>query len=57
MEESEEVRRTPIEDAKLAVEIFKKALEYRPLIKAAIVGDEYGALSNDERLTEMLTRG
>jgi hypothetical protein len=55
MEESEEVRSTPIEDAKLAIEIFKKSLEYRPLITPAIVGDDYRALSNDERLREMLT--
>lgn len=55
MEESEEIRSTPIEDAKLAIEIFKKSLEYRPLIRPAIVGDEYRALPNDEQLREMLT--
>ena len=55
MAKLDEERSTPIEDAKLAVEIFKKSLEYRPLIKPAIVGDEYKALSNDERVREMLT--
>jgi len=55
MEAPIEDQRIPIEDAKLAIEIFKKALEYRPQIKAAIVGGEYLALSNEERIREMLT--
>jgi hypothetical protein len=55
MEEIDTSRMTSIEDAQLAVEIFKKALEYRPQIKPAIVGDEYRALSNEDRLKEMLT--
>ena len=50
MEAPIEDQRIPIEDAKLAIEIFKKALEYRPQIKAAIVGGEYLALSNEERM-------
>jgi hypothetical protein len=45
---------TTIEDAILAIEIFKKALEYRPRIVSAIVGEEYRALSNEARIQEML---
>src|SRR2546430_1388379 len=44
-----------LEDAKLAIEIFKKAIEHRPFIKKATLGQEFLALSNEERLNEMLT--
>jgi hypothetical protein len=41
-------------DAKLAVEILKKALEYRPL-PPAIVGQAFSSLTHEERLTESMT--
>lgn len=44
-----------LEDAKLAIEIFKKAIEHRPFIKKATLGQEFLALSNEERLNESLT--
>ncbi len=45
-----------VEDALLAIEIFKKALEHRPFIKKAILGQDFQALSTEERLNEVLTR-
>lgn len=44
-----------LEDAKLAVEILKKALEHRPYIKKVALGQEFLALSNEDRLNEMIT--
>src|SRR5947199_2249756 len=44
-----------LEDAKLAIEIFKQVIEHRPFIKKATLGQEFLALSNEERLNEMLT--
>jgi hypothetical protein len=55
MEETETQRNTSLEDAKIAIDIFRKALEYRSQISPAIVGEEYRALSNEDRLKEMLT--
>ncbi len=40
MEELTEEQQS-LEDAKFAVEIFKKALEYRPIIQEAIVGQAF----------------
>ena len=45
----------PIEDAKLAIEIFKKALGYRPNIKKGVLGQDFWALSSEERLKESMT--
>lgn len=49
-----EERSTSLEDAKLAVDILKMALEYRPLLKTAIIRD-YQTLSTHERFCEALT--
>lgn len=43
------------EDAKLAVEIFKKAISYRLWLKKAILGDELLALPKEEREAEAIT--
>ncbi len=40
------------QDALLAIEILKKALEYRPQIQKAILGDELEALPPDEKANE-----
>ena len=50
-----EEQRISDEDGKLAVEIFKQALGFRPFIKKAILGDDLLALSEEERLKERLT--
>ncbi len=50
-----EEKRISLEDALLAIEVFKKALEYRPFITRAILGKEFLALSPEERLQETLT--
>jgi hypothetical protein len=44
-----------VEDALLVIDIFKKAVGYRPFIKKAILGQEFLALSKEERLNETLT--
>jgi hypothetical protein len=51
-----EEQRISDEDGKLAVEIFKQALEHRPYIKKAILGDDLSALSEEERIKERLTQ-
>jgi hypothetical protein len=43
------------EDGKLALEIFKQALSFRPQIKKAILGEALLALPEEERLKERLT--
>jgi hypothetical protein len=43
------------QDALLIIEILKKALEYRPQIKKAILGDDLQALSPDERANELFS--
>ncbi|MBA3632039.1 MAG: hypothetical protein H0W58_04385 [Acidobacteria bacterium] len=45
-----------LDDAFLAVEIIKKALEFRPLIKEGILGDKFLSLPREARINEMLTR-
>ena len=44
-----------LEDAFLAVEVIRKALEFRPYIREAVLGEKFLALSREERLNEMLT--
>lgn len=44
-----------VEDALLVIDIFKKALGFRPFIKKAILGQEFLELSKEERLNETLT--
>ena len=44
-----------LEDGFLAVEAIRKALEFRPYIKEAIVGDKFLSLSREEKLNEVLT--
>lgn len=61
MEEEKTIEQTgeegiSVQDALLAIDVFKKALEHRSGIPKAIVGEEYLALSPEERLNEMLTR-
>ncbi len=43
------------EDGKLAIEIFKQALGFRPYIKKAILGEDLLALAEEERIKERLT--
>ncbi len=50
-----EEQRLTEQDALLAIEIFTKALGYRSQIGKSIIGEEYLALSPEERLNEMLT--
>src|SRR5215813_3706549 len=38
----------------LAIEIFKKALEFRPRIVPVVVGEEFRALSNEAKMRELL---
>lgn len=42
-------------DALLSIEILKKALEFRPQIRKAILGDELQALSPDEKANELFS--
>lgn len=44
-----------LEDAFLAIEVIRKALELRPYIREGILGDKFVNLSKEERLNEMLT--
>lgn len=44
-----------LEDAFLAIEIIRKALELRPYIKEGILGEKFINLSREERLNETLT--
>jgi len=44
-----------LEDAFLAVEVIRKALEFRTYIKEGILGNKFLSLSREERLNEMLT--
>ena len=53
--EEQDKPQVSIEEAKLAVDIFKKALEYRSFIKPAIVGHEFLSLSIQDRLAETMT--
>src|ERR1044072_6110690 len=43
------------QDALLSIEILKKALEYRPHIRRAILGDELQALPPDEKANELFS--
>lgn len=43
------------QDALLAIEILKKALEYRPQIRKAIIGDELQALPPEEKANEFFS--
>lgn len=43
------------QDVLLSIEILKKALEYRPQIKKAILGDELQALPPDEKANELFS--
>lgn len=43
------------EDGKSALEIFKKALGFRPNMQKAILGTDLSALSEEEQLNERLT--
>ena len=43
------------QDALLTIEIFKKALEYRPHIRKAILGDDFLGLQPLDRVAETLT--
>jgi hypothetical protein len=43
------------EDAYVTIKIIEKALEYRPAIKEAIMGEKFMALSEGERVSETLT--
>lgn len=52
--EPEETQAT-LDDAFLAVEIIRKALEFRPYIKEAIIGEKFLSLSKDKRVSEVLT--
>jgi hypothetical protein len=49
----EEQRTTP-EDAKLVIDILKKALDYRPAIKEGVVGQDFLALSKEARVAESM---
>jgi hypothetical protein len=44
-----------LEDALLAIEILKKALEFRPYIREAIVGEKFLNLSSEAQIKETLT--
>jgi len=46
----EESITTSLEDAKLAVDIFKRALEYRPTFELAVVGERFLAMTKKERM-------
>ncbi len=50
-----EEQRISDDDGKLAADIFKQALNFRPYIKKAILGDDLVALSEEERIKERLT--
>jgi hypothetical protein len=49
------VNQNTLEDVFLSVEIIKKALEYRPYINEAIIGDKFLRLSEEDRKNEALT--
>lgn len=51
----EDPKSTSLEDAKIMIEIFKKALEFRPQIKKAVLGKDFEALSKRDRLKEAMT--
>jgi hypothetical protein len=44
-----------LEDGFLAVEVIRKALEFRPYMREAVLGDKYLSLSKEEKLNEILT--
>lgn len=51
----EEEERISDQDALLVIEILKKALEYRPEIRTAILGKELEALPPDEKANELFS--